>query len=159
MARNFWLLVSTPENFEISRERGFDLAGMKRRHEKKAQRVRLGDKVVFYLTGHMAIGGIAEARSAYFVSEEPIWRSEKRGETYPYRFKTVPELILPAGRLLPVAEWVHEMQYVKKWPPEHWRLAFQGNVHLLPEEDYQLIEGKLRARAGKAAGASLPGKG
>ena len=151
MARNYWLLVSTPENFEVSRERGFDLAGMKSRHEKKAQRVQPGDKVVFYLTGHMAVAGIAEVTSTYFVSEEPIWHSEKRGETFPFRFQVKPELILRPGNFLPVADWVHGMEYVRKWPPEHWRLAFQGNVHLVPEGDYRLIEAKLRARMGAPA--------
>jgi hypothetical protein len=37
-----WLLVSSPENFETSRARGFDLAGMKSRHRKKAESVREG---------------------------------------------------------------------------------------------------------------------
>ncbi len=159
MARNYWLLVSTPENFEVSRERRFDLAAMKSRHEKKAQRVQPGDKVVFYVTGQMAIAGLAEVKSTYFISEDPVWHSEKSGETYPFRFQITPELVLQKGDFVPVMDWVHEMQYVRKWPPEHWRLAFQGNVHLIPEEDYRLIEGKLRARAGNAAGAGLPGKG
>lgn len=154
MARNCWLLVSTPENFEISRQRGFDLAAMKSRHEKKAQRVQPGDKVVFYLTREMAIGGIAEVKSTYFVSEDPIWRSEKPGETYPYRFEVSPELMLPRGDSLPVEPWVEELAYVRKWPPEHWRLAFQGNVHLIPEEDYRLIERKLRSRLEQSVGAT-----
>lgn len=153
MAKNYWLLVSTPENFEISRGRGFDLAAMKSRHEKKAQRVEPGDKVVFYVTGQMAIAGTAEVRSAYFVSEEPVWHSEKKGETYPFRFQIAPELVLPKEDFLPVADWVHEMQYVGKWPPEHWRLAFQGNVHLVPEEDYRLIERKVKDRMAQTAGA------
>ncbi|MDP2660145.1 MAG: EVE domain-containing protein [Dehalococcoidia bacterium] len=154
MARNHWLLVSTPENFEISRKRGFDLAAMKSRYVKKAQQVQPGDVIIFYLTRHMAIGGIAEVKSTYFASEEPIWHSEKPGETYPFRFQVAPELILPPGDYLPVEDWVHEMQHVRKWPPEHWRLAFQGNVHLIPEEDYRLIEEKLRARLEQVAGAT-----
>lgn len=154
MARNYWLLVSTPENFEISRERGFDLAAMKSRHEKKAQLVQPGDKVVFYLTRYMGVAGIAEVKSSYFTSEEPVWRSEKPGETYPFRFEVTPELILPAGDYLPVEEWVQQMKYVRKWPAEHWRLAFQGNVHLIPEEDFLLIAKKLHARLGQTVGAT-----
>ncbi|MEJ7652886.1 MAG: hypothetical protein WKH64_05875 [Chloroflexia bacterium] len=40
MAENYWMLVSSAENFETSRERGFDLAAMKSRHSKKAADVR-----------------------------------------------------------------------------------------------------------------------
>ncbi len=153
MPTNYWLLVSTPENFEISRRRGFDLAAMKSRHERKARQVRSGDKVIFYLTREMAIAGIAEVKSAYFTSEEPIWHSEKPGETYPFRFQTTPELILPPGELLPVEPFVGDLTHARKWPPEHWRLAFQGNVHLLLEEDFILIERRLRARLEQSAGA------
>lgn len=154
MGKIYWLLVSTPENFEISRKRGFDLAAMKSRHEKKAQRVKPGDRVVFYLTREMAIGGIAEVKSGYFTSEEPIWRSEKPGETFPFRFQITPELVLPPGDFLPVADWVDELSYVRKWPAEHWRLAFQGNVHEIPEEDFQTIERKLKARLDQSVGAT-----
>ncbi len=154
MTRNYWLLVSTPENFEISQKRGFDLAAMKSRHGKKAQRVQPGDRVVFFLTKEMSIGGIAEVKSPYFMSEDPIWHSEKPGETFPFRFEISPELVLPAGDHMPVRDWVEELAYVRKWPAEHWRLAFQGNVHLIPEEDYLLIERKLRARLDQSVGAT-----
>ncbi len=46
--RTYWMLVSSAENFETSRSRGFDLAGMKSRHGKKPAEVRPGDKVVYY---------------------------------------------------------------------------------------------------------------
>ncbi len=36
------------------------------------------------------------------------------------------------------------MEYVKKWPPEHWRLAFQGNLHKIPDSDYKMIEGLMQ---------------
>ena len=39
------------------------------------------------------------------------------------------------------------MSYKKKWPAEHWRLAFQGNVHRLPAEDYELIRSKIEERS------------
>ena len=41
----YWMLVSSEENFERSRARGFDIASMKSRHRKKAERVQPGDKV------------------------------------------------------------------------------------------------------------------
>jgi hypothetical protein len=43
------------------------------------------------------------------------------------------------------------MQYPKKWPPEHWRLAFQGNLHQIPREDYDLIVSEMKAAAGVRA--------
>ena len=34
----YWMLVNSEENFERSRARGFDIAGMKSRHRKKPSR-------------------------------------------------------------------------------------------------------------------------
>ena len=58
-----WLLVSSPDNFERSRARGFDVAGMKSRHRRKWERVVPGDRILFYLTGVNAIGGVARVTS------------------------------------------------------------------------------------------------
>jgi hypothetical protein len=44
-----------------------------------------------------------------------------------------------------------ELEFVKKWPAEHWHLAFQGNVHILPAEDFERIEQALKQRAEAAA--------
>ena len=31
------------------------------------------------------------------------------------------------------------MVYATKWPAENWTLAFQGNVHEIGNDDYELI--------------------
>ena len=36
------------------------------------------------------------------------------------------------------------MQYVKKWAPEQWPLAFQGLLHLIPKQDFGLIEDEMQ---------------
>ncbi len=87
---NHWMLVSSLENFRLSKEYGFTLAGMKSRHRKKAEKVRPGDKVVFYLTGVQQFGGIAEATSEYSEDHSPLWESKKKGEDYPFRFSMNP---------------------------------------------------------------------
>ena len=39
---NHGLLAPSPENFEMSRRRGFDIAGRKSRHRKKAEAAKAG---------------------------------------------------------------------------------------------------------------------
>ncbi len=146
MERNHWMLVSCAENFELSRSRGFDIAAMKSRHAKKAADVRTGDKVIFYLTGVMAFGGVAAVTGESYYSDEPIWGSRKVGETYPHRFRITLEIAAEPGEYLPAADLVERMAHTKKWPAEHWRLAFQGNVHRLTLEDYKLIKQCLQQR-------------
>ena len=51
MAKNYWMVVMTPENFEITKERGFDLYGMRRRHRRRAQRMEPDDVILIYVNG------------------------------------------------------------------------------------------------------------
>lgn len=134
-----WLLVSSPQNFEISRERGFDIAGMKRRWRKAASEVKPGDSVFFYLTGLKAIGGEAKVVGEYFEDETKIWESTKPGEVYPFRFPV--ELVKARNKdeYLEVADFIEKYEHAKRWPAKNWTLAFQGNVHRLGGEDYKLI--------------------
>jgi hypothetical protein len=39
------------------------------------------------------------------------------------------------------------MAHVAKWPSEHWRLAFQGNVHEISQDDFEIILEALRGTA------------
>ena len=42
--------------------------------------------------------------------------------------------------------------YIRRWPPENWYLAFQGNLHLLPKDDFFLIEAEMKKlKIGRAA--------
>lgn len=139
-----WLLVSAPENFEISRHRGFDLAGMKSRWRKAAGEVMPGDTVFFYATGLKAIAGEAKVTGPSFEDHEPIWKSKKEGEVYPFRFPIELVQARDDGDYLPVANFIDQYDYARRWPTANWTLAFQGNVHRLSEQDYELIHALLR---------------
>ncbi len=138
-----WLLVSSVDNFETSRARGFDIAGMKSRHRKKAERVAPGDRVLFYLTVLKSIGGVAEVTGPVFEDDAHIWDSNKPNEEYPFRFPIKIIKARPAGDYLPLTPLVPALDYPKRWPAANWTLAFQGNVHVLSDADFDRIAGAL----------------
>ena len=49
MANNYWMIVQTEENYEITVERGFDLVGLTKRQRKRAQRMEPEDRILFYI--------------------------------------------------------------------------------------------------------------
>ena len=145
----YWIVVGSEQNMRIAQARGFDLFGFKSTRRNEASRMKPGDKLIFYLTGIMKFGGLASVASDYFEDHVKVFKSEKKpGEDYPFRVQVQPEIILEPSQYLDVKEIAPRMQYTKKWPPEHWRLAFQGNLHQIPEADYQLILGEMRQAAG-----------
>jgi len=148
---SYWLIVGTPANFQVSAQLGWTVQGFKSRHGKKAAAMRPGDKLIYYLTQQQVLAGVATVVSTYFEAHDPVWKSEaKPGEDYPWRVHIVPDVILDAGRFLPVAPLASWLVHVRKWPAANWTLAFQGNVHLLPPEDGELLIDLIRRASGAA---------
>ena len=156
-APNYWIVVGSPENFARTAEHGFTVQGLKSRHRKKAERMKPGDKIVYYLTGRKAFGGIATIQSPYYESHERIWESgdpKKAAEDYPFRVNIAPDVILPVDDAVPAEPIARQMAYVAKWPAANWTLAFQGNVHEIGESEYRLIREGIEAAAPVGAGVS-----
>jgi predicted RNA-binding protein len=118
-----------------------------------AGEMKPGDKIIFYLTGIKKLGSIVTVTSEMFEDHTPIWSSAKKpGEDYPYRVKIEPDLIVDEDQFVDAQPLAMQMQYTKKWPPENWTLAFQGNIHRISEGDYRLIREELEAAASVKAG-------
>ena len=49
MANNYWMIVQTEENYQITLDRGFDLVGLTKRQRKRAQRMEPEDRILFYI--------------------------------------------------------------------------------------------------------------
>lgn len=145
-----WIVVGSPANFEKTRELGFCIQGLKSRHRKKAERMHPGDKIVYYVTGRKAFAAISTITSPYFESHELIWKSADPGkdaEDYPFRVETRLDLALPDVDFVDAEPIARQMDYASKWPAANWTLAFQGNVHEIPESDYELILSAIKERA------------
>jgi EVE domain len=141
-APTYWIIVGSIDNFRRSADLGFSVQGLKSRHRKKAERMKPGDKIIYYVTGIKAFAGIATITSDYFESHDQIWKSgdpKKDAEDYPFRVKIESDVILPEADFVSAEDVARKMTYVSKWPAENWTLAFQGNVHEIGEGDYALI--------------------
>jgi len=148
-----WILTGSLENYLINVERGFDVVGFKERRRRQAEEFEPGDEIVFYVTGVQAFGGIARVRSTMFEDRTPIWPQgrKKRPEPYPWRVEAEPVVVLGDDELIPAEDLVDELEHVRKWPPEHWHLAFQGQLRTVSDGDARLL--RERIAAGQRAAA------
>lgn len=151
----YWIVVGSPDNFQRTADLGFTIQGLKSRHRKKAERMKPGDKIVYYITGRKAFAGIATIESPYFESHERLWTSsdaKKAAEDYPFRVHIAPDVVLPLAEAIPAEPLARQMAYVAKWPAANWTLAFQGNVHEIGAADYDLIRAGIEEAARVGAG-------
>ncbi len=135
----YWIVVGSAENFEIAKERGFDMFGFKSTRRRETGDMKPGDKLIFYLTGVMKFGGVASITSEVYEDHTPVFRTEKKpGEDYPFRVRTEPDRLLDQGQWLDVKEYATRLDLTRR-RGEYWRLAFQGNLHKISDEDYETI--------------------
>ena len=145
-----WIAVGSAENFELMRERGFDLAAFKSSRRKQSAEMQPGDKLVFYLTKVVQFGGIAEITSEAFEDETDIGlRSESKGESesYPYRVETKPLVVPEPGDYVDVREITDLLDKTRNFGPRKLGMAFRGNLHKISDADYRQIESLLEERA------------
>jgi hypothetical protein len=149
-----WVLTGSVENFRATREHGFRLIGMKERRRRQAEEFEPGDEIVFYITAVQAFAGIVRVTSELFEDRAKVWPGKPgKADPYPWRFQTEPVVVLDESRFVPAIELASELEHVGKWPAEHWRLAFQGQLRTVSKADAALLGQRIRAAAGATAAA------
>jgi predicted RNA-binding protein len=144
-----WCLTTSPDNFRRTAEAGWEVQGVKSRRERTAREIAVGDKIVYYVTKAMAFGATVSVTGECFEDHEVIWTS-KPGEDYPWRVAITPEVVVEdPERWVPAEELLERLAFPRKWPAEHWRLAFQGNIRAWPEADYEVVRAALEDSAGQ----------
>jgi hypothetical protein len=129
--------------------------GFKERRRNQAAEFEPGDEIVFYVTGVQAFGAIARVRSRMFEDRRPIWPqgAKKHPEDYPWRVEAEPVAVLEERAFVPAETVIGELEHARKWPAEHWHLAFQGQLRIVSEADAGLLRERIEARARAAAPA------
>ncbi len=143
MPRNFWMVISNEENFQITRNLDFTVQGLKAEHRRKVQRVEAGDRMLYYVSGIRRFAATATLTSTYREETTEIWKKEGSAD-WLYRIDIKPEVVLEEEQYIQAGLLAHRLDYIRRWPPENWYMAFQGNLHLLPKNDFFLIESEMK---------------
>ena len=144
MARSYWMLVDSPANFEISERMGLTVCGLGRGYRKRAERMQPDDRMLFYISGIRKWAALATVASRCYMDETPVWSSTRKGEVYPYRIKLNPVMVLKREDYIDGLILGPRLEYVKRWAPEEWPLAFMDRLHLIPQRDFRLIEAEMK---------------
>ena len=147
---NYWMLVTNPENFAVTKGLNFEVQGFSSRQKRKTDRMSPGDRLLFYVTGWRVFPVAATLQSTTFRDTSPLWTSHRPDEAFPHRVRMRATTIPPEDKYLDALEIAPRLEYIRRWPPDRWLLAFGEELHLLPRRDFELIEGELSRVLGKA---------
>ena len=125
-----WVLTGSLDNFRATREHGFRVIGAKEGRRGMAEQIEPGDRIAFYVTGVQAFGGIVRVTGEMYEDrDEDLARQagqggrRTRGASRPSRrsCSTRTSSCRPWS-------WPASSSTSRKWPAEHWHLAFQGQL-------------------------------
>jgi hypothetical protein len=141
-----WILTGSPENFAVTRELGLTLVGLKERRRRLALEIEPEDRIIYYITRIMAFAASARITGELLEERTPVWPGKPgKADPYPWRFQSEPELLLDEPDWVPAETLVDELEHIRKWPREHWKLAFQGQLRSVSEADAELLMDRMRA--------------
>jgi hypothetical protein len=145
VANRTWILTGSPENYAATAEHGYRVIGLKERNRNRALEIVPGDRIVLYLTRVMAFAASIRVTGELYEDRERIWPGKPgKADPYPWRFETEPELVLPDDQWVRAETLVGELEHIAKWPREHWKLAFQGQIRAVSEHDADILLARLR---------------
>ena len=151
MART-WILTGSPENHAATRDHDFTVIGLKERNRNRALEIEPGDRIVLYATRVMAFAGSIRVEGELFEDRAKIWPGKPgKADAYPWRFPTSAEVVLDEGDWVPAESLVDRLEHIGKWPREYWKLAFQGQIRAVSDDDASLLMDQLTAAAGARA--------
>jgi hypothetical protein len=136
----------------VTRELGFRVVGLKEGRRRQAQEMERGDRIVFYLTRRMCFAASVRVTGDLFEDRSPVWPGKPgKVDAYPWRLETEPELVLEEPEWLPAETLADELEHIRKWPREHWKLAFQGQLRTISDRDSERLAERMRAQSGVRA--------
>lgn len=137
----YWMVVTSPENFRYDREHyHFNSQGLPHRFRKQVQRMEQGDRVVYYIMKLQKFGATATITGEYYHAESKVWTDDD--EMWPARRASEPDIVLDDDELIDTKKLVSNLLFVEN--KANWGAHFQGSIREIPEEDFLLIESEMR---------------
>jgi hypothetical protein len=147
-----WILTGSPDNHAATAAHGYAVIGCKEGRRNQAQMIEPGDRIVLYLTKVMRFAASIRVTGELYEDRTPIWPGKPgKPDPYPWRFATEAELVLDEGSWLPADSVKSDLEHIRKWPAEHWKLAFQGQLRTISDADAALLMDRMHAASGVVA--------
>ncbi|MEC7880386.1 MAG: EVE domain-containing protein [Chloroflexota bacterium] len=103
---------------------------------KKVTRMSSGDKLIFYISDKNCFVGISEIKSDSY--------EELNNKTLSIKVKKSNHLNM--NNSVDGDQIGPSLDYVKRWAPERWRLAMVGSLHIVSQNDYNIINASIKSR-------------
>ncbi len=138
----YYVNLFSPDTYEAFTCSNQDISGVRLRQENTASRIKIGDKLICYMTKLSRWIGVLEVTSKYFKDSTPIFYPDD--DPFIIRFQVKPLVWLPKQKAIPIHDdkvWSklsftqgHDMNSSK------WTGKVRNSLNLLAQSDGQFLE-------------------
>lgn len=152
----YYLNLFSPETYEAFTKSKQDISGFRLRQRSVAEKIRIGDKFICYLTRLSRWIGVLEVTSNYFTAETPLFY--EADDPFVIRFKVRPIAWLPKEKAIPIRDervWrtlSFTRDYALDYP--YWTGKLRTSLNQLDDDDGRFLEQLILAQA--AGGETFP---
>ena len=145
----YYVDLFSPETYEAFTKSKQDTSGFRPRQENAASRIRVGDKLICYMTKLSRWIGILEVVSAYFKEDTPIFFSSN--DPFIIRFKVRPLAWLSKEKGIPIRDdkvW-NRLSFTKGYDKNasNWTGKLRNSLNLLDDVDGRFLEQLILTQA------------
>ncbi|MDP3104251.1 MAG: EVE domain-containing protein [Candidatus Methanoperedens sp.] len=133
---NYWICILNRENFNIVIQK--QIWGVAERYKNLLSKVKVGDRLIFYITKESVFGGVSEVASDGFIDEEDIFLPIKkdRKQKFPFRIKIKPVIFFK--KMTPIEPLIIKLDFIKN--KKRFQVHFMGKAMIpIGEKDINTI--------------------
>lgn len=144
----YYIDLFSPETYEAFTKSEQNISGFRARQEKAASRIKVGDKLICYMTKLSRWIGVLEITSNYFQDNSPIFYPVD--DPFVIRFNVKPLVWLPKEKALPIRAdriW-NNLSFVKGYEirSSFWTGKLRNSLNPLDDKDGKFLEQALIAQ-------------
>lgn len=138
----YYLDIFSPETYEAFSKSDRQITGFRLRQEKLAQKLKVGDKLICYITKLSRWIGVLEITSLCFQDDTPRFYEE--GDPFVIRFNVRPAIWLDIKKGIPIKEdaiW-NVLSFTKDHPKSgsQWTGKFRASLNKIETPDGEYLE-------------------
>ena len=148
----YYVDLFSPETYEAFTKSGQDISGFRLRQENAASKIKVGDKLICYMTKLSRWIGVLEITSKYFQDTNPIFYPND--DPFVIRFKVKPLAWLPKEKALPIRDsriW-NNISFTQGYDinSSFWTGKLRTSLNPLDEKDGKFLEQVILAQINSA---------
>lgn len=140
---SYYMIITNEDDYECDLENDFSFLGFPDRNRDSVKKMKIGDKVIVYVSKKSVFMAAVEISGKYFYSEKRVWSDLY--DLWPHRIFTKPlHVINKTSKGVYIKEIWNNLSFIKN--KHKWGSQVQGSFRKLSEADFKTIINAIEER-------------